>query len=172
MLEAFVFLVFVVVFIGFVGLGLYWLYRSFANFVDGNEMVIRVVFGKPDDKVYVAGDGRIFVPRLPGLFKCYLKRYPMCMFDLDYDTIEVMSKAGDFEGEHYGSVELFVDSRAYLNFPREREMLVNKDLPDESVGFLGELSVQERKNLEAKGEIAWRGVTAVLEKTHPLIKIF
>jgi len=160
----------IVVGCGFVCFGLLWLYCSLMNFVDANEMAIRVIWGKEDPEVYKAG-ARLFIPWLPSLFHCYLERYPLGMFDLDYDTIKVMSKEGDYAGKHRASVEVAVDSRAYLNFPREREMLVDIDT-DEPIGFICDLSQQERIDLTVNGQVDWRGHTVVLELTHPLIKIF
>jgi len=153
-----------------------WFYRSLTNFVDANEMGIRVLFGKADKEVYVEGDS-LFVPWLPKGFKCYLKLYPMSMFDLDYDIIKVMTKEGDYPvglgTKHYGAVEVSVESMAYLNFPREREMLVNKET-EEPVCFLKDLISEELNRLEAQRETTsprYPGVTLILEKTHPLVKI-
>jgi hypothetical protein len=161
----------VAVLIGLAGFGSYWFYRSFANFVDANEMGVPVIFGNADH-VCEGGSCWIFVPWLPKACKCYLKIYPTRMYNLEYDPIKVMSKEGDYPkgGKHHISVEVVVVSRAYLNFPREREMLVNKET-DEPVCFLKDLMPQERNELKVHEEVVRLGVTLVWERTHPLIEI-
>lgn len=148
-----------------------WLYRSLTNFVDANEMGVRVLFGKEDPDVCVPGGGHIFVPLLPAVFKCSLEIYPMGMFDLDYDPINVMSKTGKYDGKDYKAVEIAVESRAYLNFPREREMLVREDNPDVPACFLKDLSPAELRQLRAMRRVKHGGVWLILERTHPLIKL-
>jgi hypothetical protein len=105
----------------------------------------------------------------------------MSLFDLDYGSIKVMSKEDDYDGKHYNSVELTIESMAYLNFPREREMLVSKST-DRPVAFLKDLFDAQRAQLDVAGETTYHvpekdGVSAydvvvVLEKNHPLIKAF
>ena len=141
-------------------------------------MAIRVRFGNEDPEVYRAGCGHIFVPWLPAIFRCYLKKYPMAMFDLDYDPIEVMSKEGKFpepDGPNVGAVNLKVNSMAYLNYPREREGLEDV-ATDDLVCFMKDLSPVQRAELISSGQTTYnvtpaRNVVVALEKTHPLIKI-
>ena len=152
----------------------YWLYRSFTNIVDAREMGVRMIWGKEDSEPYMPGSGALFVPWLPAAFKCYLKRYPMDMFDLDYELIKAMSRAGTYPlpgGKDYKSVEVSVESRAYLNFPRERELLIREDNPDVQVCFLQDLSEPELSSLRATGRVNYNGSWLILERTHPLIKI-
>jgi len=149
-----------------------WLIFSVFKIVDANEMGIRVIFGKVDPNIYDGGV-RLFMPCWPAkLFKCYLKKYPISAFNLDYTPVRVITQEGNYKGKHYGSVQIYVKFMAYLSFPREREMLVNKET-EEPVCFLNSLTDQERRDLAANGEIVLRsGVTLILEKLHPLTKIF
>ena len=153
-------------------------------------MGIRVVFGAPT--FFESGSRWVFVPWLPATFKCYLKRYTTGMFDLDYDSIEYMSKKDfypkDANGkrindvsEDYVSVQTSVESRAYLKYPRNRELLVRKDDVSAPVCFLKDLTPDELKALNASStndlnkevvSAKYPGITLVLERMHPLVKIF
>lgn len=159
-----------------------WFYKSTFNYVGANQLGIRILFGKADEKVYTAGT-RLFVPYLPPVFKCGLYLYPTQMIHLDYDPIKVISKSGNYpthEGKYYTSVELTIKSMAYLNFPREREMLVRKTT-DSPVAFLKDLNDAQRTQLDVSGETTYHipekdgapayDVVVILERTHPLINI-
>ena len=166
-----------------IGLGC-WIYRSAFNYVEASEMGIPVRFGKAENTVYKNDPkkleekpARIFIPYLPAAFKCSLVKYPMGPIDLDYDEIKVLSKEDNYKGKHYGSVKLCVESMAYLNFPREREMLVD-EFSDEPVCFIKDLSPDQQRDAYAAQVGDWEsyrtiyeGRAVVFEKTHPLIKI-
>lgn len=85
--------------------------------VGPDEMAVRVIFGKP---INFCDSGFQFVPSLPG---CRLVRYPKKLYVLDYSARDIVSKAGIYNGEKYGSQVLGVDSTVYLRFPRDNSLI-------------------------------------------------
>lgn len=145
------------------------------KFVGPGEMAVKVILGIATS---VCNSGPCFVPWF--FWLCYLKHYPLTMFDLNYDSIKVMSRGGDYNGKFYGAVEVDVESMAYLNFPRKREMVVDK-LTGDPVCFLKDLSSIQREEIYNSKETVYnvptventpvQDITVILERTHPLIKI-
>ncbi|PJC28960.1 hypothetical protein CO010_00950 [Candidatus Shapirobacteria bacterium CG_4_8_14_3_um_filter_39_11] len=131
----------------------------------GDELGLLLFFGEPSSVKEEGGPQ--FVPFLIAK----LIRYPKKMYSFLYLAKEVISKAGKYapkpkkeifeEGKHedeekeeekeYGAQVLKVTSAVYLNFPREKEKLRDKEA--------GKVLLDEKG-----GERE--------EETHPLIKIF
>jgi len=170
------FLVFCLKIIGVVGLvalpALYWCYKSI-QFIGPDEMGVKVMFGKAVG-VFGVDDNYCFVPWLPSALKCYFIRKSTEMYDLDY-KITVVTCAGEYRDKNgitskYGSIEMTASPVAYINMPRERELIVSKD-SEKFECYVGQLTSAERAELKNKGEITRGGKVVILEKTHPLIKI-
>ncbi len=149
------------------------------------EMAVKVYFGVPFS---VCDSGIRFVPWFFGL--TYVVRYPKRIYNFEYEKHEVVTKAGWYSPKagatkddpeeplvYYGAEPIEVESVVYLNFPRERDLLI--DATGQAVGFL-----QDKEKTEATGEERKRAVDklytvdkdgakveARLEETHPLIKI-
>ena len=100
----------------------------------------------------------------------------MTKFDLNFKIVTAITKAGRYpdspEGTLYGSIEIPVGVVAYLNFPRERDLLV--DEAGRPFGFWHDY----RKTVafpprglflltDPKGNDVW----VKIEETHPLIKM-
>ena len=128
----------------------------------------------------------------------YLIRFPKKVVDLDQKEIKVMSAGGEYppasspqKGKYYNSVEVTVVGAAYLNFPREREMLLNEQT-GACVCFLKDLNAQQLVEVGAAGgtvydvprrdekgqvvvDVAGHPVVdptmVVLEEEHPLLEI-
>lgn len=91
---------------------LLWLALSI-KIVGPDEMAVKVYFGNP---VAFCDSGIGFVPFTFGL--CYLKRYPKKVYNFDYKSREVITKAGEEAGIQYGAQKLQVSAVAYLSFPK------------------------------------------------------
>ena len=94
---------------------LLWLVFSI-KIVGPDEIAVKVYFGTP---VLFCDSGFCFVPFTFGL--CYLKRYPKKVYNFDYKSREVITKAGQESGIQYGAQKLKVSAVAYLSFPKEFE---------------------------------------------------
>ena len=97
-----------------------------------NEQAVLVILWKPVKRL---GPGFRFVPRF---FGCYVKKYPLKIYDLDYPAREVVTKAGNYGGKHYGAQVLKVDSVVYQKFPRNDRLIsiLQSGVPSDDKGLL------------------------------------
>lgn len=149
-------LVLVLLLIASVVLGIWWFIASW-QVVGPTEMAVPIIFGEPREPI---DSGTYFYPWADLSFVgignlCYLEIYPKKKFQLPYEKVEVLTKAGLYDGEYYGVLNVKVDSALYLSFPRagERDPTLDFEREGEDGPF----------RMDAKGN--------KIPRTHPLVKI-
>lgn len=81
------------------------------RFVGPDEHAYLIIFGSPQR---YCDSGPHFVPFLPF---CYLRRFPKTLYNLDFPSIVVVTKADSYGGKNYGTQIISVHAIAYLRFP-------------------------------------------------------
>lgn len=166
-----------------------WITHSI-KIVGPEEMAVKVIYGKP---VAFCDSGWIFDLRFP-LPGCFLKKYLKKRYNLDYPSIEVISKEGWYppspekirpKGRRrwYEAQKITVHATAYIRFPRKDEMrkgepalfeIYRSGVPTEEKALLNwtREAVMNAVRL-AFGKITWKEATEEIEKiTKETKKIF
>jgi len=107
-----------------------WVIKSI-KIIGPKEMAVLVFLGKP---ITFCDSGIHFVPFLLSS----LVKVPKKMYNLDYPAKEVITKEGTYKGVKYGVQVLKVDSVAYVNFPRDKNLIkiIESDVPTETEGLM------------------------------------
>ncbi|MCK4501034.1 SPFH domain-containing protein [Candidatus Babeliales bacterium] len=99
----------------FLGTILLWVIKSI-QIIGPKEMAILIRFGKP---ICFLDSGPNFVSYL--IYS--LKKFSKKTFNFDYSAKEVVTKAGKYKGVKYGVQVIIVDSVAYINLPRDKNLI-------------------------------------------------
>lgn len=144
-----------------------WVIKSLKR-IPPTHMAIMVIF----ERAWKFCDSGIhFVPWFFGWN--YLIMFPKRVVDLDQREIKVMSATGEYppgSGNCYNSVEETILGAVYLNFPRQREMLVDAQT-GACVCFLKDLNLQQLAEIDTHGFTVYNNVQVALEQEHPLVEV-
>ncbi len=102
---------------------IWWIYKSI-KVIPPTEMAIWIFLGEAKS---VLDSGLVFVPYLGS--QSSLAIYPKKMYKFDYESMEVITKAGPVDGRVYHSQVLKIDATVYLNFPRDHNTEVDDTHP-------------------------------------------
>jgi len=98
---------------------LVWIIKSY-KVVAAEEMAVKEILGVP---VSFCDSGLRFVPWFFKGAKCRLRLFPKKKYNLPYSQRIIYSKSGEYDGVEYGIEQLKVDAMAYINLPRNKNLI-------------------------------------------------